>query len=79
MPKESNKKPIPVIASFNKEGQIMPIYIQVEVAPIKLLEVTYCNEYADHYFYRVSYVLHNFLMDAYLYYYFDKHVWMIEE
>jgi hypothetical protein len=79
MPDNKNKQIIPVVASFNKQGQILPVYIQLDdTAPIKLLEVTYCNEYADHYYYRVTYVLRNFLTDAYLTYFFDKHIWFIE-
>lgn len=72
-------KPVSVIASFNKQGEILPIYIQIDATPIKLFEVTYCNRYVDHYYFRVTYVLYHYLTVGYLTYFFDSHAWILED
>lgn len=78
--KESNQIPVPVIATFSKDGKMRPIYFSVEGLRLKIDHIKWQNDSAvwGHQ-YRCEVTLGDRVEEVDLYYYKTSSVWTMKK
>jgi len=67
--------PVPVIASFNSDGDIRPLYVQIQDYTLKIIRCTSISKFHNNTEFKCLIDDHGFRKPILLIYYFDTTIW----
>lgn len=70
--------PVPVIATFSKDGKVVPLYFSVEGIRIKIDNIKWKQKRVDYMEFRCEIMLSDRVDEVRLKYYFKEQIWIME-
>lgn len=70
--------PVPVIATFSKEGEVRPLYFSAEGIRIKIDNIKWKQRRVDYIEFRCEITLSDRVEEIRLYYYTKEQIWTLE-